>query len=486
MDISDKVISALRWATIARFGAQLISWCVTIFVIRILTPEDYGMIAMVAVVTSFLVLINSLGQDAVLVQRPNLSDDERQRIFGIVVTINLAFFAILQLGATTIAEFYSEPRLVDLIRVLAFQFVVLIFETLPLARLEREMHFKGRSIVDLVSALMASVCTLVLALAGYGVWALAWGTLLTVTTRTIGLYMVSPSIVWPKFSLTGLRSVLSFGGFVSADRALWFTYSESDKFIGGKIMGTEPLGIYAVAHHLASLPIYKLMGIINAVAFPAFSYANANSDRVGEYLIIATRVLCTVAFPVFFGMSAVAPELVMVLLGEKWIEATVALQLLALVMPLRMLANVFSPTMFGIGRPEVSARNNFIAVLILPVMFIIGAQWGIAGLSMAWVVGFPLLFLVFVTTSCAQIKVPTSIYLLQLLWPLLLSAAMYGVVTLTRSMLPDLDNTILRLVLLIMIGAGFYAAAVSIFHREGVRDLMDVARRGANLTIPKI
>ena len=477
MTISDKVIAALRWAAVARFGAQLMSWAVTVCVIRILTPEDFGMTAMIAVVTSFLVLINCLGLDAVLVQR-ELGDVQRRKVFGVIVTVNLLFFALLQLGASTIASFYDEPRLTPLIRVLAFQFVILIFETLPQARLERELRFQGRSIIELTAAMVASLGTLGMALAGFGVWALVWGSMLMTATRTLGLCVVSPSNVWPSFSFSGLREFLAFGSHVSADRGLWCIYSESDKFIGGKVMGTGPLGVYAVATHLASLPIHKVMGVINAVAFPAFAQASATSDRVGEYLIKATRVLSLLAFPVFFGMSAVAPELVWLLLGERWIGAIVPLQLLTLIMPLRMLGNVFSPLLFGIGRPDISARNNLIAAVSLPVVLFVGARYGTTGLSLAWVLGFPGVFLVFVATSCRLVGVPLTTYFRQLVRPVLYSSLMWAVVTLARPWVPGDPGDVVHLAQLVAVGVVAYAAALYLFHRDGLDLLRELTLRG--------
>ena len=242
MDIRARVMSALRWSAAARFLGQLFSWTVTILVIRQLSPGDYGLMAMSMVVVSFLILLNTLGLDAVLVQQKNLPEQARRQIFTLVIVTNLVFFVLLLCAAPWIADFYGEPRLVLILQVLSLQFPLLIFETLPQSALERDIEFAGRSVVELLTMVLGSVCTLMLALAGYGVWALVWGTLVSNTARMIGLNLICRNLVWPSLSLQGMARHMTFGGLVSTDRGLWYVFSESDKFIGGKMLGHHQLG----------------------------------------------------------------------------------------------------------------------------------------------------------------------------------------------------------------------------------------------------
>ena len=323
-------MSALRWSAAARFLGQAVSWAITILVIRLLSPGDYGLMAMAMVLVSFLVLLNTLGLDAVLVQDKALDEQMRRKIFGIVIVANVLFFLLLFLGAGVVADFYGEPVLAPIVRVLSLQFLLLIFETLPQAKLERDIDFARRSVVDFATLVLGSLTTLALALAGQGVWALIWGTLATNATRMLGLNLIARNLVWPSFDWRGMRKHLVFGGFVTGDRGLWFLFSESDKLIGGKLLGHQLLGYYAVASQVASLPIHKITGLLNSVAFPAFSHAHAHTSQetVQGYLLKATRIIGIAAFPVFFGISCTAEPIIACLLGEKWLPAAPLLQLL--------------------------------------------------------------------------------------------------------------------------------------------------------------
>tara|TARA_R110002124_G_scaffold128168_1_gene288830 strand:+ start:2613 stop:4052 length:1440 start_codon:yes stop_codon:yes gene_type:complete len=478
MDIRSKVMSALRWSAAARFLGQAVSWGITIMVIRLLSPGDYGLMAMAMVLVSFLVLLNTVGLDAVLVQDKELDEQMTRQIFGVVIVINTLFFALLFFGAGMVASFYGDPALKLIVQVLSVQFLLLIFETLPQSRLEREIEFAQRSIVDFATLVIGSVVTLFMALADFGVWALIWGTLATNATRMIGLNLIARNLVWPSFSLRGMRRHFAFGGFVTTDRGLWFLFSESDKFIGGKMLGNHLLGYYAVASQLASLPIHKISGLLNSVAFPAFSHAHAHTDTVTVqgYLLKATRILGIAAFPVFFGMSCTAEPLIASLLGEKWLPAAPLLQLLGLVMPFRLLSNIFPPLLWGIGSPATSASNFLLAALLMPAALYIGARWGVIGLAYAWLCAYPVIFLVTAFRSCHKIGLGIVKYLLQMLRPVIAGMTMYATVYFLQGFVYGMVGDWLYLLQLVFIGAAAYAAAMLLIDRQGLLETLQLIR----------
>ena len=474
MDIRSKVLSALRWSAASRFFGQLVSWAITIFVIRLLSPGDYGLMAMAAVVVSFLTLLNTCGLDAVLVQEKSLDGQSRRQVFGIVIAINLCFLFLILFGAGFIAAFYGEAELAPVLRVLSLQFLLLIFETLPQSELERNIDFSRRSIVDFATLVLGSFVTLALALAGFGVWALVWGTLAFNAARVIGLNLICGSFLWPSFSLRGMKRHFSFGGFVTLDRGLWYLFAESDKFIGGKLLGNHLLGYYAVASQIASLPINKISGLLNAVAFPAFSRAHSHADRevVRRYLLKATRLLAIAAFPVFFGISCTAEPLVAALLGTKWLAAAPLVQLLALVMPFRLLSNVFSPLLWGVGYPRASALNLLIAAILMPFAFITGTRWGVTGLAYAWLAMYPVVYLIAAIRTCRIVGVPIRGYAAQLARPLAAAVAMYVLVAGFREIAIGSPGDWLYLAQLVLGGAVAYMAAMWLIDRPALRETL--------------
>ncbi len=478
MDIRSKVMSALRWSAASRFLGQAVSWTITIIVIRLLSPGDYGLMAMAMVLVSFLILLNTLGLDAVLVQQKDIDEQMRRQIFGVVIVVNIFFFALTFLGDESVAAFYGEPAITPVMQVLSLQFLLLIFETLPQSRLERDIDFARRSIVDLVTLVFGSLTTLLLALTGFGVWALIWGALASNTARMIGLNLICRNLVWPRFSLRGMKRHFSFGGFVTTDRGLWFMFSESDKFIGGKLLGNQLLGYYAVASQLASLPIQKISGLLNSIAFPAFSHAHSHAsvETVRGYLLKATRLLSIAAFPVFFGISCTAEPLIAALLGAKWLPAAPLLQLMGVVMPFRLLSNVFPPLLWGVGHPGISASNFLLAAILMPAAFYAGTHWGVMGLAYAWLCMYPLVFIITAVRTCNVVDVRIVDYVKQIFRPLAAGMIMYATVHFLQFFVYGLPGEWLYLMQLVLIGILAYGGAMLLVDREGLRETLELIR----------
>ncbi len=476
MDIRAKVLSGLRWTVTARFAGQLFNWVVTIIVIRILSPEDYGLLAMATVFVSFLSLLSTLGLDVPLVQKKDLTESERRQIFAAIVLANLTIFVGLLVFAPLIANFFDEPELSTIVRVMSIGFIFEIFIILPLVQLDKEIAFKHRSIVELISMVLASTSVLFFAHQGLGVWSLVFGSLILNAGRTIGMNIISPAWCKPDFFFSGLKQLLSSGGSVVLGRGLRYVHAESDKLIGGRVMGADMLGYYAVAYNLASFPIEKLSGLIQSIAFPAFSRAQQVSDKTGVYFLKANQVACTIAFPAFLGISCTAPELVKIFLGEKWELVILPLQILALVMPFRALGNIITPLLWGIGKPGVNAVNLLIASIVMSISFLIGAQWGAYGLALSWISAFPLVYYIFLRRTCPLIGITVSDCLKAMAGPAISSVVMFVSVTWLNPFVFGSSGDVLHLVQLIAIGVVSYLSFMWLFFRSSVLVVLDLLK----------
>ena len=484
MTLRAQVLSGLRWTVSVRLISQLITWAITLVVIRLLTPADYGLVAMATVFISLLAMVSDFGLGSALVQRVTVGDSELSNVFGLVLLVQFTLAALLVASAPLIALFFSEPKLVPIVRVMALQFIVAAFAVVPDALLRRAMEFRKRSIFDLTSVLVGSVMTLLLAVAGAGVWALVAGNLAAVVWRTVGLNLFAPSFVRPTLSIAGMWTILQFGGLLTASQVLWFFSVQADVVVAGKWLGKEALGAYSVAMHLASLPNDRISGLINQLAFPAFSRMQHDVAKVVENLLFGVRVLSLGSFPVLWGIASVAPEIVTVFLGPKWNDAVVPLQILALIMPLRLVGSFVPNATLGIGRSDIIFKNALLAALLMPTAFVIGVNWGLMGLSIAWVIIVPVL-LRNLMRSAAALGLRVSDFLLALARPVLAAGLMYGVVAGTRALLFDTSAGPVGLFLLVLVGALAYLAASWFFNRSGIREFLHLIREAASVRLPR-
>src|SRR3990167_1996283 len=228
MNLRSQALSGFRWTASVRLVSQGVTWAITLVVIRLLTPADYGLLAMATVFVSFLAMFCELGLGAAIVQKADVDEQLLRRAFGVILIIHFSLAALLMLSAPLIGAFYDEPRGIPVIRVLSLQFVLAGFAVIPDAQLQRRMEFRNRSLLDLSGAIVASFITLAMAFSGAGVWALVAGSILSQIWKTIGINWLSPFLHSPEFSVKGLRSLLRFGGHISAAQVFWMFYSQVD------------------------------------------------------------------------------------------------------------------------------------------------------------------------------------------------------------------------------------------------------------------
>ena len=442
---------------------------------RKLSPQDYGLMGMAGVFLTYLATVNELGLGAAIIQGKRLNARMLRQMFGMLLAVNFAIFLLSFFLAPAISSFFSESRLVPLIRFLAIQFLITSFVIIPQSLIDREMLFKLKSVVELVSAIAGSLTTLALALNGWGVWSLLWGSLILNLFMAAGLNIIKPCFFPPRFSLKGMRHFISFGGYVTASRIIWNFYSQADIIIVGKLLGQRLLGFYSVALNLASLPMEKISGIINQVAFPAFASIQSDAETAASHFLKAIRLMSLMAFPVLWGISSISDDLVDALLGDKWASVIVPLQILSLVIPVRMISNLMSPMLLGLGRPDIQLFNVILYSLVLPIGFLLGSRWSIVGVSLVWATIFPLAFLFNMSRAVRLLNISLYDVIRRMTGPFVAATVMYIAVFLIRAGFPGF-NPITRLSLCILGGAVAYLGSVMILSRKSYIEFLDIIR----------
>jgi teichuronic acid exporter len=476
MDVGQRALSGLKWNAGARLAGQLLNWAVTLVVIRLLSPEDYGLMGMTIVFVAFLGIFSDLGLGLSVVQSKTLDQQLVRKIYGMVLVSHVALFAILFAAAPLIAAFFRDQDLIPLVQVISTQFALIAVSWIPGAMLRRELRFRALSMIELVSFALSALVTLLLALRGAGVWALVLGSYSKVCARVLLLNLASDVRFTPSFDFRGLGQALSFGGLSTLNGVLWHLFSQIDALIIGKIAGKEALGVYTVAMHLASLPLSKVLGVVQPIAFPTFARLQHDLPRVANAVLRAVRAMMLIAFPMFFGLSAVAPELVAVVLGAKWEAARFPLQVLPLVMPIRLIAGLISPAVNGVGRVDVVLRNTGTAFAVMAVGFGVGSLWGVTGVALAWLLLYPIVMAFNFKRSLAVLGLSRADIVQAMARPLAAAVLMYLMVTACREALPAALPTGLQLATLIAVGAASYAAATLSFNRSELLALMRLAR----------
>jgi teichuronic acid exporter len=464
------VVSSLKWQTLSKTLTQVVSWGSTILVMRLLSPNDYGLMAMAMVVLGFVTLISEMGFGSALVQSKDINDYQQRCLFGAALVVNSTAAILVAASAPAIAAFFSEPRLEMLITLLCIQLPMAALTTIPESIARRKMAFKSLSFVEMGCSLVSATVTCGAALAGWEVWALATGQAVVAVLRPT-LLIAKFGILSPAFGYKGIESLISFGSSLTVNRIVWYFYTQADMLIAGKLLGKEILGAYSVAVSLAALPMQKISSIANQVIFSSFSRIQDQQQKVSEATVRTVELIGLIAFPLSWGLAGTAQDFIPLVLGEKWSPAILPLQILAIITPLRIVSSLTSTIAIGVGLPKLDLLNTLTsATLIVPAFFFGAYYFGSEGLAYAWAFVYPICFIIILSRISTQINLPMmSIFYAML--PSVLSAVTMVIATQGFRNLTSLPQSI-SLLGQVCVGIVVFAIATSIFNPKIKRDVI--------------
>ncbi|MEP2987840.1 MAG: lipopolysaccharide biosynthesis protein [Parasphingorhabdus sp.] len=469
-----RVRNAVIWRSGTQIFGQIVSWVSTFLVIRILDPSDYGLVAMTAVLTLLLSLVNGYGFANAVVQREAIDSKILQQLFGLLILFN-AGLATIQIGiAPFAAEYYQEPLVADLLRVQALLYLTTPFVVLGYTVLSRKMDFKRQAQVNIVAAFCGAIAAIAGAFAGLGVWTLVWAPLIVAFVRAIGMTIAAKSWMWPSFNFNGAGFIVKYGGVILIGHLFWFIQTQADVFIVGRQFDAHALGIYTTALFLTQIFINKVVPPLNEVAFSAYSRIDGE-DGVARAFVKSVQMIMLVGLPIFVGFAVTAEPLVKVLLGEKWVETIAFVELLALAMPFMTLLTLVGPACNAINRPDITTRNSIVGAVYMPICYLIGLNWGVIGIAYAWLIGYPILLATIAIWTLPVVKVRLS-KLIDVLLPSITAALAMAASVILIDRLIQWPSEFVQLPSLVAIGGLVYLGWMMIFSRKTVVEIYQMIR----------
>ena len=465
MELGQQVIKGLKVGALLRLAAQLFTWLNTLILIRLLTPDDYGLMAMTMAFIGIFALMGDFGIGKAIIQAQELSKSQLRQAFTINIISCLSFFCLFVAVAPVIADFFDEPRVVVLVQAVACQHLIMIFHTLPFALSSRRMLFKEREKVQFYTAVITSVITIAMAAAGLGVWALILGHLFMRLALAIGYNLIAPCWVWPALNFRGFAGIAGFGGIATVNDVLRYFVNIFANISIGRLLSKVDLGVFSVARNLANLPSDKIGELLNHLGLSSFAKLQNEPAVAGQYLHKSTQLASMVLFPMYLGMCAIAPELIPLVLSDKWIVAIVPFQILCLTSPLRMLSEMMATGVTALGAPVRNSYALLLTFVTLPLFFI-GIQYGVEGACWAWLV------INFVSFTC-HMKLILPIFVLKqatflkaLLPGLTGSIVMFVGLLLLRDYLAGQIHEALLLIIMIITGVVLFSATQLLLFRR--------------------
>ncbi|HET8613801.1 MAG TPA: lipopolysaccharide biosynthesis protein [Sphingomonas sp.] len=482
-----RIRSAVLWRSGSQIIGQVVMWGSTLLVLRLLTPNDYGLFAMTQVVIGLVTLLNGYSFAASLVQSERLDRESIGQIFGVLILLNFGIAAAQFLLAPIAADYFHQPLLTKLLRVQCLLHCATPFIIMPQALLARDIDFRTQGRANIGAAAAGAITALSCAYAGLGVWTLVFAPIAAFTTRALLFGLLGRWWVRPRFRFKGTGAALGFGGTILVSDILWFIQNQADVFIAGRRIDAHMIGLYAEGLFLTQLLVNKFVPALNEVAFPAYARLQTNRGAVAWSFARATGIIMLAALPCYIGLAVTARPLVLTVMGPQWGEAAPLVRLLAFAMPFVTLHILYPAATNALGKPGVSARTTAAGAILLPIAFWIGVDhFGAMGLAGAWVAIMPVLVLISTCLSLPVIGLTWKQLGQSILPPLAAALAMGAVVLLASMALPPLPPAA-ELALLVPLGVAAYAVFALLLARPLVMQAWAMLRgRGVSPPEPQL
>ena len=381
--LSKQAIEALIWGFLDFLAVKVVFFVRILVLARLLTPEDFGLLAIGLTAIAVLLKLSDFGVVTALIQRPDVSRQDYDAGWTIGVARASLVTLIVILAAPQIAAFFGDLRATAIIQVLAIGVILDALASIKIAGLNRKLQFRSIAITHLAEATAITVVSIAMA-SSYGVWALVAGYLAGSLSNTVVSYIVAPYRPRLRWHKSAVSELLNYGRWIFLTAVIVMIAQAGLRAIISRHLGVAELGIFFLAARLAYLPYTAIVGVIESVAFPVYARIQDRAKKARELFRATMLGTATLLIPTCLLLAALAPGLVEHVLGERWAGTTTVVQILAISSPLGLAAHAAVPLLKGLGLPSrVTVYEALNSGLSLTLAWVLVGHFGLPGAVMA-------------------------------------------------------------------------------------------------------
>lgn len=383
LSLRQKVIRGGFWAFIARIATRALSFLRLIILARLLMPEDFGLMGIALLSLSTLETFSETGFNQALIQKKQISKRDLDTTWTISIIRGLVLFLVLFLAAPYLAAFFNSSQAELIIKLMAFGLLLNGLVNSGIIFFQKEIDFKKQFFYQFSGELANFLVVVGLALWWRNVWALVLGFLAGALVKLVFSYLICsyrPSLRIDKQKAKGL---FQFGKWIFAANLIVFFLTQGDDAFVGKFLGITTLGFYQLAFRFSNLPATEITHVISRVTFPAYSKLQKNISQFREAYLNTLFLVSLIAFPLTIGLLIFAPEIVRILLGEKWLPIIPILRILSLFGLIRAITGVGGSVILAAGKPQLIAYVTSVQLLLMAILiYPFSLHWGVIGVSL--------------------------------------------------------------------------------------------------------
>lgn len=447
---------------------------------RLLSPSDFGYIAMATVITELAGLLGSFGLANILIQRKVVTRLQLDTVFWASLTIGLAIATLVAILSFATSWIFADELTGELLRVLCLTFIFGSLTTVHEALLARLMRFRTDFIIQISAIAIRSGSAILFAYTGFGVWSLVAGSIIGSISTALFFLLTVPYFPRLRFHLQYILSSWKTSSSYLGNTILYYINMNIDVLLIGRQFGASALGVYQNARSLTDEVRGRIAMPLQRVLFPAFSAIQADHQRLQQSVLRSARLLAAIIFPIGIGLSAVAPELVPVLYGNQWLSMIPILSMLGISAAIRGSTAIASPLFNSQNQVALSFRYNVISTVLLVTSVISTLSFGLQIVAAAIAANAAFSIITF-RVAFGLIGLRTRHVLKVLTPPTAASSVMWATISLLRQTSINYDIDIaLVLPLLILSGAISYSISLIIISREYFSEFTILAKKLLN------
>lgn len=374
-DLKSKVFSSLIWKFLERGGTQGIQFILQLFLARLLTPRDYGTVALITVFIAISTVFVQSGFNIALIQKEEVDEEDISSVFYISLFIATVMYLILWIFAPTIASFYKILELTSIVRVMGLVLFLNTFNSIQNAIVSRNMEFKKLFYSSLGAIIISGILGIILAYRGFGVWSLVYQQLMNHFSICIILWF---TVKWrPKllFSIKKVNKLFSFGGKLLCSSLIDTIYRELVNLIVGKMYSSAILGYYNRGDQFPKVIVSNFNGSIQSVIFPVLASVQHNKAKVKEIMRKAIMMSSYIVFPAMIGLIVISESMVKLVLTEKWLPCVPYLRIFCLSYALWPIHTANLQAINAIGRSDIFLKLEIIKKIVGVSIIIITSRY---------------------------------------------------------------------------------------------------------------
>lgn len=434
----------------------------TIVLARLLTPQDFGVVAMCMVVVAALELFTSFGFDVVLIQRQDANKEQYDTAFTLNAIFGLVIGGILIASGGLVAWFYSDPRLTPVMYVVGANFFIRSLENIAIVDFRKHFQFQREAALRLSVKLVGIAATIPAALILHSYWALVLGMTAMSIFNVVLSYAMRP--YRPTLTLAATRSIMNFSGWLMFNNAVFFVRAQIHTIFIGRLLGPKALGTFNMAYEIAMMTSTELIAPINRAVYPGYAKLSSDKAAFRTTFLDVFSLIMLISLPAGFGTAAIADDLAPLLLGNAWLATIPLIKILAIFGVLNTLNSNMMFVIHAVGKPRLATRIAiWDAALIAPMLYFSITRYGTMGAALSMVASYALVSTpLWWRTIGRELELPMTALLSRVWRPLLAGTSMYLAVTLLQAnALTDLWRPV-AIAIAVLAGATVYAVVLGL------------------------